>query len=162
ANFHLTTSGHFSTPALIDAVAEVGADRVMFSVDYPFEDFSDAADWFDQAEISEADRRKIGRTNAMKLFKLPGASAQSSPAMTDASLGLRPHQSLVLSGRRGLEPRAALRIKGEHVADGAVHRRRHADLGTEVDHAAGEPLQLESLALLQVVVHRRRHFGRPA
>jgi gamma-resorcylate decarboxylase len=73
ANFHLTTSGHFSTPALIDAVAEIGADRVMFSVDYPFEDMSDAADWFDKAEISEADRRKIGRANAMKLFKLKGA-----------------------------------------------------------------------------------------
>jgi predicted TIM-barrel fold metal-dependent hydrolase len=73
ANFHLTTSGHFSTPALIDAVAEVGSERVMFSVDYPFEDFSDAADWFDKAEISEADRLKIGRTNAMELFKLRGA-----------------------------------------------------------------------------------------
>jgi gamma-resorcylate decarboxylase len=43
---------------------------VMFSVDYPFEDFSDAADWFDTAEIGEADRRKIGRTNAVELFKL--------------------------------------------------------------------------------------------
>jgi 2,3-dihydroxybenzoate decarboxylase len=42
----------------------------MFSVDYPFEDFSDAADWFDKAEISETDRVKIGRTNAMTLFKL--------------------------------------------------------------------------------------------
>ena len=62
--------GHFSTPALIDAMAEIGADRVMFSVDYPFEDFGDAADWFDHAEIGETDRRKIGRTNAMKLFKL--------------------------------------------------------------------------------------------
>ena len=70
ANFHITTSGHFSTPALVDAVAEIGADRVMFSVDYPFEDFSDAAGWFDAADISEADRIKIGRTNAMKLFKL--------------------------------------------------------------------------------------------
>jgi predicted TIM-barrel fold metal-dependent hydrolase len=73
ANFHLTTSGHFSIPALIDAVAEIGSERVMFSVDYPFEDFSDAADWFDHAEIGEADRRKIGRANAMKLFNLPGA-----------------------------------------------------------------------------------------
>jgi 2,3-dihydroxybenzoate decarboxylase len=73
ANFHLTTAGHFSTPALIDAMAEIGADRIMYSVDYPFEDFSDAADWFDHAEISEADRRKIGRANAMKLFKLSGA-----------------------------------------------------------------------------------------
>ena len=73
ANFHVTTSGHFSTPAMIDAMAELGADRVMFSVDYPFEDMSDAAAWFDKAEISEADRSKIGRTNAMKLFKLTGA-----------------------------------------------------------------------------------------
>jgi predicted TIM-barrel fold metal-dependent hydrolase len=70
ANFYVTTSGHFSTPALIDTIAEVGADRIMFSVDYPFEDFSDAADWFDNAEIGEADRVAIGRTNAMKLFKL--------------------------------------------------------------------------------------------
>jgi gamma-resorcylate decarboxylase len=73
ANFHLTTSGHYSTPALIDAVAEVGVERVMFSVDYPFEDMSDAADWFDHAEIGEAERMKIGRTNVMRLFKLKGA-----------------------------------------------------------------------------------------
>jgi predicted TIM-barrel fold metal-dependent hydrolase len=73
SNFHVTTSGHFSTPALIDTIAEIGADRVMFSVDYPFEDFSDAAGWFDNADLSEADLNKIGRTNAMKLFKLNGA-----------------------------------------------------------------------------------------
>jgi 2,3-dihydroxybenzoate decarboxylase len=54
-------------------MAELGADRVMFSVDYPFEDMSEAAAWFDKAEISEADRSKIGRTNAIKLFKLTGA-----------------------------------------------------------------------------------------
>ena len=69
-NFFLTTSGHFSTPALINAIAEIGAERIMFSVDYPFEDFSDAADWFDHAEISEAERKAIGRTNAMALFGL--------------------------------------------------------------------------------------------
>jgi gamma-resorcylate decarboxylase len=73
ANFHVTTSGHFSTPAMLDAMAELGADRVMFSVDYPFEDFGEAAEWFDRADIDEADRLKIGRTNAMKLFKLKGA-----------------------------------------------------------------------------------------
>jgi predicted TIM-barrel fold metal-dependent hydrolase len=73
ANFHVTTSGHFSTPAMIDAVAELGVDRVMFSVDYPFEDMGEAAAWFDKAEIGETDRRRIGRTNAIKLFKLAGA-----------------------------------------------------------------------------------------
>jgi 2,3-dihydroxybenzoate decarboxylase len=42
----------------------------MFSVDWPFEDVGEAATWFDKAEIGEADRRKIGRENAVKLFKL--------------------------------------------------------------------------------------------
>ena len=70
ANFHLTTSGHYSTPALTNAIAEMGIDRVMFSVDYPYEAISDAADWFDNVPLSEADRHKIGRTNALRLFKL--------------------------------------------------------------------------------------------
>jgi gamma-resorcylate decarboxylase len=72
-NFHFTTSGHFSAPALIDAIAEIGVDRVMFSVDYPFEEMSDAADWFDNVLLDEADRFKIGRANAMRLLNLPGA-----------------------------------------------------------------------------------------
>ena len=69
-NFHLTTSGNFRTQALIDAMLEVGADRIMFSADWPFENIDHAAVWFDAAEISEADRAKIGRGNAVKLFKL--------------------------------------------------------------------------------------------
>jgi len=75
SNFHVTTSGHFSTPALIDTIAEIGADRVMFSIDYPFEDFSDAVEWFDGAQIAEPDRLAIGRTNAMRLFNLQPADA---------------------------------------------------------------------------------------
>jgi gamma-resorcylate decarboxylase len=69
-NFVLTTSGNFSTSALLQAIAEIGTDRVLWSADYPFEDISDAADWIDAAPLSEADRQKIGRTNALNLFKL--------------------------------------------------------------------------------------------
>ena len=69
-HFHLTTSGNFHTPSLVNAVAEMGADRVMFSVDWPFEDVGQACEWFDKAEISEADRARIGRTNAIGLFGL--------------------------------------------------------------------------------------------
>ena len=69
-NFVLTTSGNFSTPALDQAIVEIGVDRVLWSADYPFEDISDAADWFDTAPIGEDHRRKIGRDNALKLFKL--------------------------------------------------------------------------------------------
>ena len=69
-HFHLTTSGDFHTPSLVNATTEMGAERVMFSVDWPFEDVGEAAQWFDTASISEADRAKIGRGNAIKLFKL--------------------------------------------------------------------------------------------
>ena len=48
----------------------MGADRVMFSVDWPFEAADETALWFDKAEIGESDRMKIGRSNAIKLFKL--------------------------------------------------------------------------------------------
>jgi 2,3-dihydroxybenzoate decarboxylase len=49
---------------------EIGADRIMFSTDWPFENIDHAANWFDNAKIDEADRLKIGRRNAAKLFKL--------------------------------------------------------------------------------------------
>jgi 2,3-dihydroxybenzoate decarboxylase len=68
SNFYLTTSGNFRTPTLLDAIAEVGEDRILFSVDVPFEDTVDAATWFDSAEISDEQRRKIGRDNAARLF----------------------------------------------------------------------------------------------
>ena len=42
----------------------------MFSTDWPFENVDHAADWFDVATISEADPKKIGRDNAIKLFRL--------------------------------------------------------------------------------------------
>lgn len=69
-NFHLTTSGNFRTQTLIDAILEIGADRIMFSTDWPFENIDHAARWFDTAAISEDDRRKIGRGNAIRLFRL--------------------------------------------------------------------------------------------
>lgn len=69
-NFVVTTSGNFSTSALNQSIEEIGVERVLWSADYPFEDISDAAEWIDAAPLSEADRLKIGRTNAQKLFKL--------------------------------------------------------------------------------------------
>jgi 2,3-dihydroxybenzoate decarboxylase len=75
-NFYLTVSGNFRTPTLVDAMMEVGSDRIMFSVDYPFEKTAEAAKWFDELHISERDRRKIGRTNALTLFKLTREGAR--------------------------------------------------------------------------------------
>ena len=71
-NFHITVSGNFCTQALLSALMVNGADRIMFSTDWPFENIDHAAIWFDAVAISEEDRLKIGRTNALKLFKLKG------------------------------------------------------------------------------------------
>lgn len=73
-NVYITTAGNFRTQSLIDAILEVGSDRILFSTDYPFEQVAEAAQWFDAASISAHDRVKIGRTNAMKLFKLGAKS----------------------------------------------------------------------------------------
>lgn len=69
-NFYVTTSGNFHTPALTNVILEVSSDRILYSVDYPYEDVAEAKEWFDQATISESDRTKIGRANAQKLFRL--------------------------------------------------------------------------------------------
>ena len=69
-NFHITTSGNFCTQSLIHVILTVGADRVLFAVDYPFEDHAQASTWFDATEIAEQDRIKIGRDNAKALFGL--------------------------------------------------------------------------------------------
>jgi predicted TIM-barrel fold metal-dependent hydrolase len=69
-NFLLTTSGHFHTRTLYNALGEIGADRVLFSIDYPYETMQDAAAWFDASLLSHNDRRKVGRENAERIFDL--------------------------------------------------------------------------------------------
>ena len=69
-NIWVTTSGQFHTPPLLCTILQMGTDRILFSTDYPFEEVSDASNWFDACPISEGDRYKIGRQNAIDLFGL--------------------------------------------------------------------------------------------
>lgn len=69
-NFWITTSGNFHTMSLQDAMWEIGVDRILFAADFPFEDMEEAVTWFDAASINPYDKEKIGRTNALGLFKL--------------------------------------------------------------------------------------------
>lgn len=67
-NVFVSTSGHFSTRAMIATILEMGADRVLFAADYPYETMAEAAEWFDHAPINDADRSRIGRSNSERLF----------------------------------------------------------------------------------------------
>ena len=62
---------------------EIGSDRILFSTDYPYESAEEAAEWFDTCSISEPDRLKMGRENAVKLFDLETA-AESKFIPSDA------------------------------------------------------------------------------
>ena len=70
-HFHLTTSGNFNDPALRCTLDTIDPDKIYFSADYPFEKMEDAADWYDATPVLSAEQRlKIGRSNAIRLFKL--------------------------------------------------------------------------------------------
>ena len=71
-NFHITVSGNYCTEALLCSMQVIGADRILFSTDWPFENVDYSAAWMDSVGIDEADRLKIGRTNALRLFDLGG------------------------------------------------------------------------------------------
>jgi gamma-resorcylate decarboxylase len=69
-NFYITTSGHFHTKPFLEAVEQIGVDRVLFSVDYPYEQMDMGARWFDDMRLDSATKLKVGRENANRLFSL--------------------------------------------------------------------------------------------
>jgi len=71
SHFHVTTSGFFSTPALLCTILEMGIDRVMFSVDWPFVANKPGTDWMRTVPLSDEDKQKIYNGNARRLLKIP-------------------------------------------------------------------------------------------
>jgi 2,3-dihydroxybenzoate decarboxylase len=69
-HFYITTSGFFSDPALLCCVMEMGIDRIMFSVDYPFVDNLPGGEWTKTLPLSAADQVKLLSGNAKRLLKL--------------------------------------------------------------------------------------------
>jgi len=70
-NFVVSTSGMNEDPAaLVFTISVLGAESIMFAVDYPMEDMESAVKFIDSAPISEKDREKICHTNAERVFSL--------------------------------------------------------------------------------------------
>ncbi|MCY4547520.1 MAG: amidohydrolase family protein [Defluviicoccus sp.] len=69
-HFYITTSGNFSDPALLCSALEMGTDRILFSVDYPFVASRDGTDWMERIPFATEDRRKILHGNAERLLGL--------------------------------------------------------------------------------------------
>ncbi|MDH4190922.1 MAG: amidohydrolase family protein [Betaproteobacteria bacterium] len=69
-HFYITTSGNFSTPALLCSMMEMGFDRIMFSVDWPFMENARGTKWMNELPISDEDRTKIQSGNARRLLRM--------------------------------------------------------------------------------------------
>ena len=69
-NFWITSAGVQSQSTLEDTIREVGIDRVLFSIDYPYEDMIEVSDWFESLQMDSHTREKIAFGNARTLLKL--------------------------------------------------------------------------------------------
>ena len=69
-NFYITTSGNFSTSSLLCSVMELGVDRIMFSVDWPYDSNVHAVEWMNDVPLSPDDKLKICAGNAKLLLRI--------------------------------------------------------------------------------------------
>ncbi len=69
-NVHITTSGIFTAPPFNLALEVVGADRILFSVDYPYSSNRQGREFLDKLSLSPADFDKITHGNAERLLRL--------------------------------------------------------------------------------------------
>jgi 2,3-dihydroxybenzoate decarboxylase len=79
-NIRVTTAGAFSDEPLRCALDALGEDNVMYSVDYPFESMTEAAEWLDASKLDTRVRAKVEHENAHALLKLnqPRAAAPAA------------------------------------------------------------------------------------
>jgi 5-carboxyvanillate decarboxylase len=69
-NFLLTTSGMFWEPAFLCVYLALGADNILFAVDYPFEPSKEATEFMDALSICDRDKEKVYHLNAEALLGL--------------------------------------------------------------------------------------------
>lgn len=70
-NVYVTPSGMFTKPQFDLAFAEMGADHILYSEDYPFMMRGEQVrSFFDDMQISPEDKEKIAHLNTEKLLKL--------------------------------------------------------------------------------------------
>jgi len=66
-----TTSGYFFDEQFALTRAMFGEDRLVFSVDYPYEDNREATEWFNHLDLPRAVREKMAHGTVDQLLRLP-------------------------------------------------------------------------------------------
>ena len=69
-NMLVTTSGNWYEPAFLCTLLALGADNILFAVDWPFEPNSTGVEFLKKISISDADREKIAHGNVERLLRM--------------------------------------------------------------------------------------------
>lgn len=69
-NMLVTTSGNWFEPAFVCTLLALGADRILFAIDWPYESNRTGMEFFRKLSLSDADKAKIAHLNAERLLNL--------------------------------------------------------------------------------------------
>ncbi|MDB5411579.1 MAG: hypothetical protein JWL84_6491 [Rhodospirillales bacterium] len=69
-NMLVTTSGNWYPPAFLCTLLALGADNILFAVDWPYEPNTTAMKFLDELTISDVDKEKIAHGNAERILRL--------------------------------------------------------------------------------------------
>lgn len=69
-NFVITTSGVNDEQVLAFTIAQLGLDKVLWAIDYPYEQSAPAVAFMDKVAVTPAQRRALYQTNAERVFHL--------------------------------------------------------------------------------------------
>jgi 2,3-dihydroxybenzoate decarboxylase len=69
-HLHVATSGNWYEPAFLCTLMAMGADRILWAVDWPYEANSTGMAFWNKLSLSDADREKIAHGNAERLLRL--------------------------------------------------------------------------------------------
>jgi predicted TIM-barrel fold metal-dependent hydrolase len=69
-NFAITTSGVEDPLALRYCIDKIGADNIMWAIDYPYQPTAPAVSFIESAPMSEEHREKIAYKNAERIFRI--------------------------------------------------------------------------------------------
>lgn len=69
-NLVVTTSGNWYEPAFVCTLLALGADNILFAIDWPYEANRTGMEYLRKLSVSDEDRAKIAHRNAERLLKL--------------------------------------------------------------------------------------------
>jgi predicted TIM-barrel fold metal-dependent hydrolase len=69
-NLLVTTSGNWYEPAFLCTLLALGADNIVFAVDWPYEPNTSGIGFLKKLSNSDADREKIAHGNAERILRM--------------------------------------------------------------------------------------------